>query len=103
MFSISVNLGTKFYLGTLGSNCSVAEFVSELEDCEAAATQLGRTLSDHIITRLDRPAGCYYKNNSDFVHFNLVNATDKILIESTYGGVCKIGILQYALYKHISD
>lgn len=92
--------GTVFYLVNLGLDCSVTEIVSELEECKAAATKLGRKFNQKV-RRSDRPAGCYYKKDNNYFMFNLAKRSDTQNIASRTGGVCKRGISHISLYTHI--
>ena len=83
---------TQFYLGDLGSQCSLSGIVSEFEECRDAGNELGRNF-DGTKTTKDRPAGCYYWSTNNNVYFNLANLSDAQYIHSKSGGVCKRGIL----------
>ena len=89
-------LGTEYYLGKLGTECSASEIVSELEECKDAAAKLGRRMGSSFNITF-RPAGCYYVSTDttwpETTYFNFLNLSDTLNIALDGGGVCKKGIL----------
>ena len=84
-------LGTEYYLGKLGTECSASEIVSTYEECEVAATKLGRHMGSAFNITF-RPAGCYYLYYKNSCYFNAANLSDTFNLLPDGGGVCKKGI-----------
>ena len=68
----------------------MSEIVSELEECKAASNQLGRTYWDSL-EHNERPAGCYYSNNTNDFYLNLAKPSETENISPQSGAVCKKG------------
>ena len=79
-------------MGNLGSDCPVSGIVSESLACRAAGVQLGKTYYAGVVNSRERPAGCYYWSDDNYVYLNSFGPSDTQNIISTAGGVCKGGI-----------
>ena len=71
--------------------------MSELEECRAAAFQLGRLWGGSHNKR-DRPAGCYYFSSHNYVFHNSARPSDTQNILSTAGGLCKRGMSDFSVH-----
>ena len=86
-------LGTEYYLGKLGTECSASEIVSKSKECKDAATKLGLYYGGTFYLNY-RPAGCYYVsyNHTNYTFFNLADPSETHNIKPNAGGVCQRGI-----------
>ena len=78
-------LGTEFYLGEDGSDCPLLEIVDQLEECKAAAAQLGHEYKDTSSGRYF-PNGCF--SWSGGFYFNTQHSSIQKTPSSGRRGVC---------------